>query len=55
LIRENSRYGYPGWRRRWRCICLDEEVMNTNTIIAVVEFAVAAYVGYMIAGKVKAR
>jgi hypothetical protein len=34
---------------------MDEEVaMNSNLVIAAIEFAVAAYVSYMVVGKVKA-
>jgi hypothetical protein len=34
---------------------LDEEVMNTNLLIAGVEALVAAYVAMLVVGKVKAR
>jgi len=34
---------------------MDEEVMNASLLVAAAEFAVAAYIAYMVVGKVKAR
>jgi hypothetical protein len=34
---------------------VDEEVMNGNMIVAVIEFAIAAYVASMVVSKVKAK
>lgn len=55
MICETSRYGNYGWRRPWRYLRMDEEVMNTNLLIAAVEAALAAYVAILVVGKVKAR